>query len=132
MKSAMLAGVFTMTLIANACAATTTCPPIERITQTMLNGGGYGYTASEFDGRTWLGENPLATESYLADSAFHDARYDPGTLAVTCTYTGPMNNDASVSVTLKSVAGWNLTPSAEWRGTYCEHHDVAKCAFTHQ
>ncbi len=133
MKSAMLAGVFAITAVLNhAQAATSTCPPAQSIKQTALANGGYRYEASLPDGRTWAGENPLAPASYLADATFHDARYDASTKAVTCTYKGPMNNDASFSVTLKPISGWNLIPVVRWRGTYCEDPDIAKCVFTHQ
>ncbi|MFB3303050.1 hypothetical protein [Pseudomonas sp. AMR01] len=132
MKHVILATVSAM-IMANAVAATTTCPPIQSITQTQMATGGYRYEASEPDGRLWKDESPLASASYLADSTFHNAQYDVETEAVICTYRGPMGNDASFSVTLKPVSGWNLTPAAGyWRGTYCEHPEVSKCEFSHQ
>lgn len=76
--------------------------------------------------------NPLAAESYLADSAFHDARYDAENKAVTCSYHGAMSNDVSFSVTLKPVLAWNLVPIGEWKGTYCEALEISRCPFTHQ
>ena len=132
MKRAMLAGLSAMTgLVANTIAATSTCPSIQSINQTALAGGGFSYETSQADGRTWKGQNPLAPASYLADSTFHDARYDAQNTAVICTYKGPMGNDANLSITLKPVPGWNLTPSGDWRGTYCEALDTLKCSFTH-
>ncbi|MFL1553793.1 DUF3757 domain-containing protein [Pseudomonas sp. O64] len=133
MKRALLAGLSAMTgLVANAIAATATCPPIQSIHQTAMAGGGYSYEASQPGGLTWTGKNPSATASYLNDSTFHDARYDAQNEAVTCTYKGPMGNDAQLSVTLKSVEGWNLTPIGYWKGTYCEDSDATKCSFTHR
>ncbi|NWA66196.1 DUF3757 domain-containing protein [Pseudomonas reactans] len=133
MKSAMLAGVFAaMALLNPSYAATSTCPTPEEIKQQALDNGGYRYEMRQPDGRTWLGENPQASASYLTDSTFHDARYTAEDHSVTCTYKGPMNNDASFSVTLKPVLNWNLIPKGDWRGTYCEALEIAKCSFTHQ
>ena len=133
MKSAMLAGVFAaMALLNTSYAATSTCPTPQEIKQQALDNGGYRYEMRQPDGRTWLGENPQARASYLTDSTFHDARYTAEDHSVTCTYTGPMNNDASFSVTLKPVLNWNLIPKGDWRGTYCEALEIAKCSFTHQ
>lgn len=133
MNSAMSAGVFvTIALMGPAhAAATSTCPPIQDIKQTAMANGGYRYETSQPDGLTWTGENPQAAVSDLTDSTFHDARYDMNSKAVICTYKGPMNNDASVSVTAP-VVDWNLTPTrGEWRGTYCEALDRSRCEFTH-
>lgn len=133
MKSALLAGVLaTVSLMDSTHAATSTCPPIQDIKQTEMANGGYRYEASYPDGRTWVGANPQATASYLTDSTFHDARYDATDQSVTCTYKGPMNNDASFSVRLKPVSGWNLIPAGDWKGTYCEAPETVKCSFTHQ
>ena len=122
MKPTILAAsLVTMALMSNALAATSTCPPVQTIEQ-----------ASQPDERVWRGENPQASASDLADFIFHDAQYDQQNKTVICTYTGPMGNDASFSVMLKPVAGWNLTPVGDWRGTYCESTDVAKCSYTHQ
>lgn len=129
----MFAGVFaTMALLNTAQAATAACPLIKDIQQMAMQSGGYRYETSQPDGHTWTGENPQASASYLTDSAFHDARYDALNKAVTCTYEGPTSNDASFSLTLKPVPGWNLIPIAHWKGTYCEDSDVNKCAFTYQ
>lgn len=133
MKSAMLAGVFAVIALVNTSdAATSTCPTPQEIKQKAMGSGGYRYEMLQPDGRTWSGENPQATASYLTDSTFHDARYDAINQAVICTYKGPMNNAASFSVTLKQVSGWNLIPIGDWRGTYCEALEIAKCSFTHQ
>lgn len=132
MTRLMLSGGLAMTLMANALAATSTCPSIQDIRQTALAGGGFRYETSQPDGGLWVGENPLAAESYLADATFHDARYDAQSKAVTCTYQRPMSNDASFSVTLKPVSAWNLTPIGEWKGTYCEALEISRCSFTHQ
>lgn len=133
MKSAMLAGVFAaMALLNPSYAATSTCPMPQEIKQKAMDSGGYRYEMLQPDGRTWSGESPQATASYLTDSTFHDARYTAEDRSVTCTYKGPMNNDASFSVTLKSVLNWNLIPKGDWRGTYCEALEIAKCSFTHQ
>ena len=133
MKRALLAGLSAMTgLLATAIAATATCPPIQSIHQTAMAGGGYSYAASPPGGLTWTGKNPSATASYLSDSTFHDARYDALDTAVTCTYKGPMGNDAQLSVTLKPVTEWNLTPTGDWKGSYCEDPDATKCSFTHR
>lgn len=110
MKSALLAGVLAMvSLMDSTHAATSTCPPIQDIKQTEMANGGYRYEAS-----------------------YPDARYDATDQSVTCTYKGPMNNDASFSVTLKPVFHWNLLPIGDWKGTYCEAMEVAKCSFTHR
>lgn len=133
MRSAMLAGVFaTVALMNTSYAATATCPLPREITQKAMENGGYRYQMSQPDGRIWSGENPHAAASFLTDSTFHDARYDANNQAVTCTYKGPMNNDASFSVTLKPVSKWNLIPAGDWRGTYCEALEIDKCSFTHQ
>lgn len=133
MNSAMLAGVvIAIALMGDAHAATSTCPSIQIITQTPTVSGGYRYESSQPGGGTWQGENPLAKAEYLTDSTFHDARYDANNQAVTCTYKGPMSNDASFSLTLKPISDWNLIPSGDWRGTYCEALDISKCSFTHQ
>lgn len=131
MKHVILA-VMSAMIMATAFAATTECPSIQSITQTQMATGGYRYEAPGPDGRLWREENPLASASYLADATFHDARYDAQHSAVICTYKGPMGNDASLSVTLKPISGWNLTPVGEWRGTYCENPEVSKCSFQHQ
>ena len=131
MKRVILSAMSAL-ILANAVAATTTCPPIQSITQTQLPAGGYRYEATQPDGRLWKDENPLALASYLADATFHDARYDAQNAAVVCTYKGPMGNDASFSVSLKPVPGWNLRPVGDWRGSYCENPDVSKCSFQHQ
>ncbi|MGA9705124.1 hypothetical protein [Pseudomonas sp.] len=131
-RSMLAAGFAAMALMNEAHAATSTCPPVQSIQQTALASGGYRYQASRPDGRAWEGENPLASALYLTDSTFHDARYDAPSKAVTCTYKGPMNNDASFSVTLKPIEDWNLVPIADWKGTYCEDANIAKCSFTHQ
>ncbi|KNE87464.1 hypothetical protein PSTG_19151 [Puccinia striiformis f. sp. tritici PST-78] len=111
MKSAMLAGVFAaMALLNTSYAATSTCPTPQEIKQQALDNGGYRYEMRQPDGRTWSAEDR----------------------SVTCTYKGPMNNDASFSVTLKPVLNWNLIPKGDWRGTYCEALEIAKCSFTHQ
>nr|WP_314530338.1 DUF3757 domain-containing protein [uncultured Pseudomonas sp.] len=133
MRSAMLAGVLVaMTLMNNTDAATATCPSTHDIKQTAMANGGYRYETPQGDGRVWSGENPQATVSYLTDSTFHDARYAAKDQSITCTYRGPMNNDASFSVTLKPVLKWNLIPIGDWRGTYCEALEIAKCSFTLQ
>lgn len=133
MKSAMLAGVIAaLALVNTAYAATSTCPTPQEIKQYAMGSGGYRYEMRQPDGRTWSGENPQATAPYLIDSTFHDARYKAQDHSVTCTYKGPMNNDASFSVTLKPLLNWNLIPKGDWRGTYCEALEIAKCSFTHQ
>lgn len=133
MKSALLAGVLaTVALMNNTHAATSTCPPIQNIKQTAMASGGYRYETSQSDGRIWAGENQQATASYLTDSTFHDAWYDADHKAVICTYEGPMNNDASFSVTLKPISDWNLIPIGDWKGTHCEAQDISKCSFTHE
>ncbi|MFK9003335.1 hypothetical protein [Pseudomonas pergaminensis] len=134
MRSSLLTGMLaTMALVNTVGAATSTCPSIQAIKQTAMINGGYRYEASQPDGRAWTGENPLAAASYLNDSTFHDARYDANNKTVTCTYKGPMNNDASFSVALKPVSAWNLIPPiGEWKGTYCEALAISKCSFTHQ
>ena len=136
MKSAMLAGVCAaMALLNTSYAATSTCPTPQELKQHALDNGGYRYEMHRPDGRTWFGENPQASASYLADSTFHDARYNAEDYSITCTYKGPMNNDASFSITLKPVLDWNLIPIggwSDWRGTYCEALEIAKCSFTHQ
>ena len=133
MKTALLAGVSaTVALMNNTHAATSTCPPIQNIKQTAMASGGYRYEMLQPDGRNWSGESPQATASYLTDSTFHDARYTAEDHSVTCTYKGPMNNDASFSVTLKPISDWNLIPIGDWKGTHCEAQDISKCSFTHE
>lgn len=133
MTHAALAVMFAMTvLMSDAFAATSACPPVGSIKQVPMAKGGYSYETTQPNGPIWSGENPSALPSYLDDVRFHDARYDAHSKAVTCTYKGPMNNEASISVTLKPVLGWNLIPIAHWRGTYCEALDISECSFTHQ
>lgn len=133
MKYAMLVAVLaTLAMMTSTSAATSTCPPTKSIKQTLVKTGGFTYEALPAEGLVWRGKNPLATASYLADSTFHDVRYDARSKTITCTYKGPMGNDASLSVSLKHVKGWNLKPTGYWRGTYCEDPDLFECAFSHQ
>ena len=133
MKHAMWVGILaTITPMMSTFAATSTCPSVQSIEQIPSANGGFIYRTPASDGLLWSGENPLASASYLNDSTFHDARYDAINQAVICTYKGPMNNDASFSVTLTPVSSWNLIPIGDWRGTYCEALEITKCSFTHQ
>ena len=130
MQSKIAVGVFAMmALMGNVYAAEATCPPIEKITQKPLAGGGFEYFAAGPNGSNlqWTGENQEAKEHFLKDSKFTDASNKTSTKAVICTYEGA--GDAGVRVVLKAFNDVKPLTGTTWKDDFCKNPDISKCAF---
>ena len=135
----MSAGIITMmALMGNAYAASTACPAVSDIKQTVgHNERGVEttfYTAKAPYGQEWKGENEEAKESDLENVTFKMATIrtitekttgKPKTF-VACDYEG--KNDEGVRLSLTTQAAPKPIGTA-WKGNECKENNQELCTF---
>lgn len=125
----MSAGIITMiALMGNAYAATTACPAVSDIKQTIM------YTAAAPNGQQWTGEDPRVDDTVLKNVTFKMATIRTVTEKTTgktktfvaCDYEG--KNDEGVRMSLTTQAAPKPVGTA-WKGDECKDNNQALCTF---
>lgn len=125
----MSAGIITMiALMGNAYAATTACPAVSDIKQTIM------YTAAAPNGQQWTGEDPRVDDTVLKNVTFKMATIRTVTEKTTgktktfvaCDYEG--KNDEGVRMSLTTQAAPKPVGTA-WKGDECKDNNQALCSF---
>lgn len=125
----MSAGIITMmALMGNAYAATTACPAVSDIKQTIM------YTAAAPNGQQWMGEDPRVDDTVLKNVTFKMAAIRTITEKTTgktktfvaCDYEG--KNDEGVRLSLTTQAAPKPIGTA-WKGNECKANNQKLCTF---
>lgn len=125
----MSAGIITMmALMGNAYAATTACPAVSDIKQTIM------YTAAAPNGQQWMGEDPRVDDTVLKNVTFKMATIRTITEKTTgktktfvaCDYEG--KNDEGVRLSLTTQAAPKPVGTA-WKGNECKENNQELCTF---